>query len=448
MKYQLHSLALLLIAGLTACGGDSSGFQNSSGENWASEQTTQPAGSTETTVATPLKVAEPNSPFANELISCVEAQQANTACTLNQLPFIYHSNPNPTVNDVMNRVVVSHDWMATRLRQILEDERTSKHLLPLFQSVRAVVISADIRPAYFHAYTGAIYLDPYFFWMTNEEKATIEQQQDPRVNARGQFQFLEMNRFVQNGSDIFVGSLDDTSERNIAQLIPIASALLFHELAHARDTYHSTFLATVSPSDERLSSLFEDHKTNRRHSHLLVDTLALHNETLPAVAEVLFGNETAIAELSALSGAEVGYLLEGDGANALYSYYTGMEDIAMLFEESMMKIAYDIDRDLAFTNNPSVINDCNDLQLEWGVRNRIADANVRTRAKVITKDLLANATANELLVIDEKFQNFGSPTDLPLVNWCDSIRPFSANSARSSWPSLEQIYRQANPSYR
>ena len=54
------------------------------------------------------------------------------------------------------------------------------YLLPLFRSIRAVVIANDIRPAYYSASRGAIYLDPDFVWLTPEEGAVVSDEPDYR----------------------------------------------------------------------------------------------------------------------------------------------------------------------------------------------------------------------------------------------------------------------------
>ncbi len=53
-----------------------------------------------------------------------------------------------------------------------------------FWSVTAIVISRDIIPSYYDSATGAIYLDPRYFWLTPSEAETIIPSNDYRDEYR------------------------------------------------------------------------------------------------------------------------------------------------------------------------------------------------------------------------------------------------------------------------
>ncbi len=388
-----------------------------------------------------LLLARSDSPYAKNLTTCVLARALNNACSLNELDFIYHANPNPTVEDVMNRVVVSDKWMAQRFEDMLKHNNMPNTILPLFQSVRAVVISKDIRPAFFSPYSGAIYLDPDFLWLTNAEKATINKNEDSRAEYSKQFQFLATQRYVINNAQAFpVGKLTDQTERSLGETVPVLASLLFHELAHARDAYHETFLATLTPSDTRLASIFENRTVKVMNEQIFTESFTLNNEDMKSLSQVLYGGKTATAEQKAYSAADVGYMLEQEGANDQYAYYTGYEDFAMLFEEAMMKFHYNIDRDVVYLEEPEQFTKCDDYIVGWGQRNRISASEVRPRAQAVVKKALANASGNELLEIDSFFSNLGSPTTLPLIGYCASINPNSRSLSDSTYdPRLDII---------
>jgi hypothetical protein len=65
-------------------------------------------------------------------------------CKLATLPLIGQAEPEPTVEDVLARTVVSHAWMGRRFEQVLR--ALPARLLKLFRSTTAVVIGADFRP--------------------------------------------------------------------------------------------------------------------------------------------------------------------------------------------------------------------------------------------------------------------------------------------------------------
>lgn len=398
-------------------------------------------GSTPEVPSDSLILARSDSPYADKLIPCVLGIQANNACSLNELNFIYQATPNPTVEDIMNRVVVSDQWMAKRFEDMLNHPLMPDTMLPLFQSVRAVVISKDIRPAFFSLYSGAIYLDPDFIWLTNAEKATINKDEDARAEFARQFDFLATQRFVKNNARAFpAGTLSDRTERSLAATVPLLASLLFHELAHARDAYHSTFLDTLTPSDTRLSDIFQNRTIKVMNQQLFVDTFALTDKNMKSLSQALYGGQTPTAEQKAYTAAEVGAMLEGEGANDQYAYYTGYEDFAMLFEETMMKYHYNIDRDVVYLEVPDELTKCDDYVVGWGQRNRIAASEVRPRAQMVARKALANISGNELLEIDAFFSRLGSPTSLPLIGYCSSINPNSRSLSDSQFdPRLDSI---------
>ena len=50
------------------------------------------------------------------LINCAVQVETNASCNFNAIPLIGMEHSAPTVDQIMDRVLVSHDWMATRMR--------------------------------------------------------------------------------------------------------------------------------------------------------------------------------------------------------------------------------------------------------------------------------------------------------------------------------------------
>ncbi|MCE2593899.1 hypothetical protein K6Y31_03615 [Motilimonas cestriensis] len=438
---KLYQYGLLAVAlSLTACGGESI---NLSGKPVDGGTPTNPIAPT-----AELKVARTSSPHADVLVKCVKAQTRGDSCSLNELSFIYSETPNPTIDDIMNRLVVSDDWMINRFQDMLTNNNMPKTILPLFQSVRAIVISSDVRPSYFTPYSGAIYLDPDYLWLTNAEKATINQDDDYRAAYAKKFQFLTTGRFVYNNKTISSpGSLSDKTERSLASALPEFTGLLFHELAHARDIFHNTFISTLTPSDKKLSEIYHDRAIPQMSNQVFVNNYTLTNSDMQAISLNLFGGEESKdkaqqAKIEAYTAAEVGFLLEQEGANDQYAYYKTEEDFAMLFEESMMKKHFNIDRDVAYLEVPDITDPkCDDYIIGWGQRNRIAASLVRPRALAVVKKALANATGPELLAVEDFFNSLGSPTTLPLIGYCSAINPNSRSLSNSDYDPMRDIIR-------
>jgi hypothetical protein len=171
----MHRLWFIVIAALlvTACGGGSSGSGGGGGDTSPPPAPT-PMFEGMDVVNFPMAVTSPasaDSPYANQLRDCVFSNTRSESCTLGTLPLLGMDTRNPTIDDVMDRVLVSHEWMGTRFRDLLE--ALPDDMLLLMRGVTAVVISSDVRPSFYWTRTGAIYLDPDYIWLTPEERADI-----------------------------------------------------------------------------------------------------------------------------------------------------------------------------------------------------------------------------------------------------------------------------------
>ena len=96
-------IVLIVLGTITSCGDSNS---SSSGE-------TTPV-ITENDLSN-LTVYDTSGKFANVLYECV---QTNSSCTLANLPFIAQENSNIDSNLISKRVLVSHNWMGIRFKQL------------------------------------------------------------------------------------------------------------------------------------------------------------------------------------------------------------------------------------------------------------------------------------------------------------------------------------------
>ncbi len=356
---------------------------------------------------------ESNGPYANVLAACIQADSDSELCSLNRLPILGLDNENLSIPMIMDRLVVSHQWMGTRFEYVLYN--LPPEMLNLFKGVTAVVIDDDIRPAYYTSNTGAIYLDPDFIWLTNAEKDTINKKEDFRAGFADPLAFRSPWRYVNDGDWVSsVGSLRDNSERALDDIIPIIASLLLHELAHANDF--------IPPSSYELidrQNTVRQASGNVAHlqpSNILTRETPLESSTMYALGAVMFRGEPASNDIRAISATQVGETFETDGAADDYAYSSRFEDTATLFEEAMMNYLFGIDRDIAFTSAPGEEDTCDQYIVKWGVRNRIGNSNVKARAQFVLNQLLPN------LDLTMYFQDLPPPTDLRKeVDWCVSI---------------------------
>ena len=106
----------------------------------------------------------------------------------------------------------------------------------LFNGVTAIVIGAQVRPSFYYALTGAIYLDADNFWLTAAQRDVINEAPDFRSDFDRDLMYSGVWRYTQNNQNIFL-AFPATSRisRDISYLLAEAGWLLYHELAHASD---------------------------------------------------------------------------------------------------------------------------------------------------------------------------------------------------------------------
>ena len=350
------------------------------------------------------------------LMNCLVAV-AEGACTFENVPLIGMETSDPTIDDVMSRVIVSHEWMGTRFREILE--RMPSEVLLLMRGLTGVVISYDIRPSFYTTQTGAMYLDPDRMWLTEEERAVIDETPDFRGEFARKLNFIMLWRYVDGNTDIraFDRDLDSISLRT--------AALLFHELAHANDFFPPSSLESVSRTIPISSA------ANSQPSSRLSNDLPLGSSVMRSLAQVSFSPNDVqpSAEEAALTSQDVVAEFPTDNANDYYNYFTQFEDLAMAFEEAMMFVSYGISRDVAVTNFPDS-NSCADYVVAWGQRNRISDPAVQARSMPAVSQLLPERAA----AIEDALASMPAATQMtPGVNWCDNIN-LSSNPSGLSLP--------------
>ncbi|MCZ6889070.1 MAG: hypothetical protein O7H39_11295 [Gammaproteobacteria bacterium] len=312
------------------------------------------------------------SPYAASLGPCTYAGDATESCPLSRLPFLGIDVANPTVDDVMARVLISHSWMGANFRALLES--LPADALPMFRSITAVVIAADVRPAYYDPVTGAIYLDPDFVWLTPSQLADISTDPDPRAGFGIELQVELPWRYVKDNQPLSF-PLNEDGTRDLDQLAVLMGFLLYHELAHALDFMHPSRLAGLdlaqTPAEAASdSSLFM--------SAGLVNTYPLTSAVLQSLAGVSFLGSTSTPVQQALQPSDLVSEFALDGAAQYYSYTSQYEDFANLFDTVMMSFHFGYEKDTGITDSPASGDPYAGI-VAWGQRGRFVDQAVLLR---------------------------------------------------------------------
>lgn len=359
-------------------------------------------------------------PFASSatysavITECVKAESPGELCNLGTLPLLGQEVDEPTVDDVMNRLVISHDWMADRFEEMLY--LLPEEILPLFKGLTAVVVDDDIRPAFYTSSTGAIYLDPAYLWVTVPEKRTINVKDDYRSGFDDELAFRAWGFYTNGNAYAFnFGSLTDDNERQPEDAMYSLARLLLHELAHANDFIPPDSYGllnnsmTVSQAANSLAS--------SRPSNSLAATYPLGSQLHLDLARVMYFGETATPMQTEITAEEAGLAFEPDGASDHYAYSNQFEDAAMLFETALMKQFFNFDYDVSFVDAPDGASTCDDYLVQWGAFNRVGDTEVKARAQYIIGELLPNLDTTLF------FQDLAAPTTMTNgLSWCDNLQ--------------------------
>ena len=378
-----------------------------------------------------LRIVDGKSAYADVMPGCVIIIRASDSCTLKTLPLLGHEFENPSIDDVMSRVLVSHDWMATRFREVLNV--LPADILTLFKATTAIVIDADVRPSHYTPRTGAIYIDPEVLWLNNDEKNAISKAKDFRSDFGNGLQFENVSRYVKGNKKAYKNySLNSSATRELDDIIYLVASVLYHELSHANDSFP---LGTHSALNSN-KTVYQAYLDNMQPvARALSEKLPLKNEFLFDMAQILKVGMMAGESQKEVTGEYVGSQLEGDGANDIYSYVSKetslsvavlREDVAMLFEEAMMKYHFDLDRDVAFLWKNPVGEKCNDFTIQWGQRSRIGDPKVSERAHFVVNAILPEANVTTF------FETLSAPQALPTdVGWCSVLEPDGKSMVRA-----------------
>jgi len=338
-------------------------------------------------------VYQQDSKYSKVLKRCATAHIRSASCALATLPLLSQIQSIPTKEQIMQRVLVSHDWMGERFSQMLDI--LGDDIKELLGAVTAIVIDDDVRPSHYWTMTGAIYLDPRYLWLTPSEAHDITVKDDYRKNYGSELKFDAFWRYVKDNQYAYhFSALDSNTTRATDDIKYPLARLLYHELAHANDFAPREVIASFNQSTPIVTLLNTNSIKNKYPSTQLYKTYPLESNTLKSIGKVLYHGTTSNNEEKGLSSKDIGLLFAEDGASAMYGYSTQYEDMAMMFEMTMMKYHYNIEADIGFVTNPSEDHNITykDYIVGWGIRNRIADPLVSERALFIAKKILPNET--------------------------------------------------------
>jgi len=378
------------------------------------------------------------SPYAQVLAECVyspalTAGASSNRCTLGKLPLLARDSHGamPSFEQVMDRVLVSNDWMGDAFERFLKANDVHGDLRRMLNATTAIVIGGRVRPSFYWDATGAIYLDADSFWTTPEERDTISERPDFRAGFADNLQFLSLYRYVLGNK--YAGTYYRPTERRtrpIESLVYDAGRLLYHELTHANDAFNPAIQTTVK-AELRVDEASPQAVTSTR----LYDRFGFTSLQMLALGRVMYRGVEATPEQKGFQAADVGRFFSADRVTDSYAYSVepkanppiSFEDTAMLAEEFWMAYRHGVRRDVAMTN--TLTNDsqtARDLIVAWGQRGRIGASEVRERVAFVLSEVAPWLPADAVQTLPEPVLMASGKdwvTNLDLASIASAIRP-------------------------
>jgi hypothetical protein len=335
-----------------------------------------------------------NGPFASVLRRCsydpaMNAQNPYNLCSLATLPFLAQTTDGavPSVEQVMARVLVSHDWLGRNFEAFLRTHDQRGDFRRMLNSVTTVVLSTHVRPSFYNPLTGTIYLDAESFWLTPEERDTVSETPDYRSSFGSSLQYRTLWRYVKDGQSIY--KYADPTQRITRPLADVhldVASLLYHELGHALDWLPPLAYSTLQSRYEVWVNLYTRYADRRLTSDVVPLAHPLTSQLMRDLGKVQFRGTEATAAQKALLPGDVAAAFSADLATDDYAYLTSFEDIAMTLEEVLMQRRLGIRRDFAI--NDAGGDTAASTIVRWGQRGRVGEPALRPRAKDIVQSLV------------------------------------------------------------
>jgi len=357
----------------------------------------------------------PYTESAHQGLYCAQ-RYSNTShsCKLSQLPLLAQQTSNPSLNDIESRLLVSHHWMGERFMEILES--LPDDIPVLMGSITAIVIASNIRPSFYTTETGAIYLDPNYLWLSEEEKNTISNQVDFRSGFANELNFTSLWRYLDpNGAWARLPN----SDRQIDDLSFPLARLLYHELAHANTFFPMASLNSITLDNTIVQAANEVIDYNIAIK--LNDFKTLNSELMLDLSEVMFQGKKATSAQKSLTATEVANAFSSDRATDDYAYVSYdpereifYEDVALLFEELMAKHHFNHDREIAYTNAANS-SSCADYVIAWGQTGRIGHSDAKSAVRLVADNILP------LNNLGPYIDSLANPIQTQGINWCSAL---------------------------
>jgi len=363
------------------------------------------------------KVFDVDTPYLENLVDCAQ-RSFDSACTLAELPMMGQDVLQPSIDDIMNRVVVTHDWTAVRFRQILES--APANVLGLFKPVTSIYIGSDNDDTSYSFSRGRLAIDINDLWINIEEKSAVAPSDSDGGDSEDDgLVFTPKRRTLIGDEFVYQGSGDDF--RDFSTITLPFFGEMYWSLAYANNLVPATAFASLQ-STQTVGEVIDMNESMHLSELLYADTtLTTDNSYLYIAARAYAGDETLVPDgfIETVNAVTAGAELESQGKVRLWSYRNRRVDFATLFQTAMFRMNHRVyvDDGLVDKHEGFDILGCDDEVVGWGMRNRIASPLVAARARFVLENILGQTAEVEQFFAS----GIGTATIMPVgAGWCES----------------------------
>ena len=354
-----------------------------------------------------------NSKYAEAMNICVYADTEEKSCLVSRLPLLGISKDKITVNDILDRTMISHDFLGITFKQALL--KMNPEILQMFGSVNSIIISDKITPSFYHNLSGSIYLSASYFWKNDEEFKISTTVRDIRRDYGTTLQFGKESGYIKNNKHINNIALNRirTDDEIFFPLVK----LLFHELAHANDFFPKSLYLDKNLFD--LTQTYGQISYDRYINSKIVSynqPSDLTSEKLLHLGDVLFSNVPPTSADNSLLAEDVANEFKKEIATDFYSFFSPMEDLAMNTEESLMLYYFDSYRYIVIYKYPEsnfIVPEDYDYPIVWGQKARILVPAIKERALYAVENVLGSEVRKQVSEKFKKFRLVELPANIP-----------------------------------
>lgn len=361
-------------------------------------------------------------PYPSELKDCA-SRDTNNACLLDELPMIYQDVKNPTVGDIMNRVLVTHDWMGLRFQQMLE--QLPREALKAFAPVTHIIVGGNgTRTTEYDAYGNVLTIAPKALWLTADEKLAVFEDTGGGSSTDEEDNFLFDFRFRYMKDDGYAMWTESLDTREYYQMYARFQTSLFYSLAFANNVSYAAVIDDL-PTNISTVEVFDDYYAGFANELYNQPGVSSGSSILYQLNDAYYDDNVAPTELqSSYLPDYVGSVFADDGMPVFFSYRNYSAEMSRLLQLGMMSYFSDMYIDIAFTNpEPDFeVLGCDDARIGWGVRNRLANPAVATKTKFLMEQVFGQSANLDNFFANEVGEELPLPVD---AGWCDSIRLMS-----------------------